>query len=89
MNLYLTSSQIPEIAKLSKVQRQFVKKECLSWLYQRFPYRLGNMAITVGCVLLSAYWAAKLKWGVWRIGAAVSMVVLVLGYLYDMIWLAF
>ena len=46
------------------------------------------MAITVGCILLASYAADTLKWGIWKSGASAGASVLVLGYLYDMIWIA-
>jgi len=88
MHVYLTSSRIPELVTLSRAQQRFVKSQCLFWLFRRLPYRAGSLAITVGCILLASYAADTLKCGIWRSGALAGASVLVLGYLYDMIWIA-
>ena len=46
MRLYFTSSQIPEMAKLSIPQRRFVHERCLFWLFRRVPYQAGLFAVT-------------------------------------------
>jgi hypothetical protein len=89
MRLYLTTSQIPELANLSKKQRCFVKSQCFFWLYHRLPYRVGSLAITIGCILLAAYTADTQKWGIWKSWALAGVSVLVLGYVYDLIWIAY
>jgi hypothetical protein len=76
------------MANLSKKQRHFVKSRCFFWLYRRFPYRVGSLAIIVGCILLASYAADTLKWGIWKSGALGGVSALVLGYLYDLIWIA-
>jgi hypothetical protein len=88
MHLYLTSSQIPEMANLTSAQRRFVRQECLFWLFRRFLFRAGSLAITVGSILLASYAADTLKWGVWRSAGLAGTSVVVLGYFYDMIWIA-
>jgi hypothetical protein len=88
MHLYLTSSRIPEMADLSKMQRRFIKSQCFFWLFRRLPYRAGSLGITVGSILLASYAAGTLKWGVWLSAALAGTSVLVLGHLYDMIWIA-
>jgi hypothetical protein len=88
MHLYLTSSRIPEMANLSKAQQRFVRGQCFFWLFRRLPYMAGSLAIMVGCILLASYAADTLKWGIWKSAALAGASALVLGYLYDMVWIA-
>ncbi len=87
MGVYLTGWQIPEMARLSVGQRRFVKERCLFWLFRRFPYRAGSIAIMAGCILMAVYAAGTLKWGLWQSAALGGASSLVLDYIHHMIWL--
>src|SRR5438105_3350321 len=88
MHLYLASSHIPEMANLSEPQRRFVNSQCFFWLFRRNVYRLGSFGITFGSILLATYAADRLKWGFWESAALTGTSILVLGNLYDVIWIA-
>ena len=88
MHLYLTSSQLPEMATLTKAQRRFVREECLLWLRRGCLFRVGSTAITVGPLILATYAADAWKWGIWTSAGLAAASVGVLGCIYDMIWLA-
>ncbi len=65
-----------------------MKDQCFFWLFRRVPYRLGSLAITAGSFLFASYAADTLKWGVWKSAALAGASVLIIGYLYDLIWIA-
>ena len=64
-----------------------MKSQCFFWLYHRWPYRLGSVAISVGSILLAAYAVDTLKWGMWKSWSLGMASIVVLGYLYDLIWI--
>ena len=76
------------MANLSSAQRRLVNEQCFFWLFRRVPYRLGSVAIILESILLASYAADSLKWGFWRSATLAGASVLVLGYLYDLIWIA-
>ena len=87
MRLYFTSSQIPEMAKLSIPQRRFVHERCLFWLFRRVPYQAGLFAVTAVVLLFSAF----VKWtqSAWARAALAGVGWLVLSTLYNMAWMAY
>jgi hypothetical protein len=88
MSFYFTTSTIPEMANLTAAQRRLVKDRCVFWLFRRFPYRLGSLAITVVFVLVAVYLIGSWKWGIWKAAASALVGVSAFDIIYDMIWLA-
>src|SRR6266404_5883178 len=88
MNLYLTSSGIPEMAVLSGAQRKFVRRECLYPLRQRLSFRGSNMVLTVLAVLFGSYVTDVLSLGFLARVGLLAAIVLAAGWLHDLFWLA-
>ena len=73
---------------LTRVQRQFVRKQCFFWLFRRIPYLMGSWAVTAACIFAGSYLTESTKWGVWKCGAITIAGLAVLGYAYNRIWIA-
>jgi hypothetical protein len=87
MNLYFSSSGIPEMANLSAGQRRFVRRGCIGPLWVGSRFRISNYIVSAGAVILGFYLADMLRLAFWGGVAVTAVSVVGLGYLHDMLWL--
>ncbi len=88
MLFYLTTSGTRELTGLSAKQRGVVKRECVFPLFRRSAFRVGSSVVAFCSSMLGIYLAEFWKLGFWGRAVTIGASVLILGYLYDRIWLA-
>ena len=86
MNIYLTPSRFPELARLSAKQRQFVWRQCVHPFLLRAKVRVPGFALFFCFAMAGSELGHLSGFGIWGSAIGAGSFVGLGTYLHDMLW---
>lgn len=90
MRFYLRTDRLPELARLSKSQRQFVYLQGIHPLLRRWPVVVSDFVLFFVLFMVSGHWLqAETKGFSWRWLTWLTIAFICVGHLHAMFWISF